>query len=210
MKRLLVLGAGGHAAVVADAAIESRDYEVIGFADDDPGKIGTTILGNPVLGTIAQALAKTWDVDALIVGIGDNDTRAKLAAAVLAAEHVLGTVIHPAATVAQSARVGSGTAVLAGAVLNPEVTLGDNVIVNTRASIDHHSSIGDSVHVAPGATLGGAVTIGAASLVGIGSAVLPEITVGQGCVIAAGAVVVDAVGHGQLVGGVPARLMRNR
>ncbi len=45
--KLIIYGAGGHAKVVADAALSSG-WEVIAFADDDPQKQGTRLLDIPV------------------------------------------------------------------------------------------------------------------------------------------------------------------
>jgi FlaA1/EpsC-like NDP-sugar epimerase len=52
--KILVIGAGGHAQVVADALLRARDLggveELIGFVDDDPQKQDLTVRGIPIFG----------------------------------------------------------------------------------------------------------------------------------------------------------------
>ena len=54
---VLVLGAGGHAQVVADILMRAHEAgsncKPVGCLDDDPSLAGTAIMGLPVLGTIA-------------------------------------------------------------------------------------------------------------------------------------------------------------
>jgi FlaA1/EpsC-like NDP-sugar epimerase len=54
---VLILGAGGHAQVVADILLRAHEAgancKPIGFLDDDPALAGTAIMDLPVLGTIA-------------------------------------------------------------------------------------------------------------------------------------------------------------
>ena len=68
--RIACAGAGGHAKVVADAALSLARLGIVGFLDDNPSLIGRSLLGLPVLGQIS-----TWrdlDVDALIPAVGAN------------------------------------------------------------------------------------------------------------------------------------------
>ncbi|MCX6501594.1 MAG: DapH/DapD/GlmU-related protein [Microbacterium sp.] len=55
----------------------------------------------------------------------------------------------------------------------------------------------------------GEISIGEGVWVGSGAIILPGITIGDGAVVAAGAVVTRDVDPHTLVGGVPARVLRN-
>ena len=96
---------------------------------------------------------------------------------------------HPSAVLAADTSIGEGAQIMAGAVLQPGVSLGINCIVNTRASLDHDCRIGDHVHIAPGAVLSGGVTIGDGCHIGTGAIVIQNIRIGAGAMIAAGAVI---------------------
>jgi sugar O-acyltransferase (sialic acid O-acetyltransferase NeuD family) len=205
--RVLVLGAGGHGQVVADAllcaAARGAEVEPVGFLDDDPALEGTLALGLRVRGPLA-ALAATPH-DAVILGIGSNRVRKRLYLEFAARGERFVSAIHPRATIGGGVTLGSGTVVCAGAVINTGARVGDNAIVNSGAIVEHHNDVGSHAHIGPGARLGGDVRVGEGTLVGLGAIVLPQQQVGAWCTVGAGAVVLCAVGDGLTVVGVPAR-----
>ena len=105
----------------------------------------------------------------------------------------------------QISKIGSGTAVLANAVVNARASIGKGCIINTGAIVEHDCAIADGVHIAPGATLAADVKVGAKSWIGAGAAVKEQVSVGSGVVVGLGAAVIHDVGNGMTVAGVPAR-----
>lgn len=194
---LWLIGGGGHAAVVAEAARLAGQC-VTGYFDD---RIDTGIPDCPHLGPIAQATVAATTVPK-IFAIGDLVLRRGWMKRI---PGPFATVIHSTAIVAVSAEVGGGTFIGAGAVVNSCATLAPHVIVNTRAVIEHDCQIGVNAHVGPGAILGGGVNVGTDTLIGINASVRPNIVIGRGCTIGAGATVVKDVPDGAIVVGVPAR-----
>ena len=114
------------------------------------------------------------------------------------------TVVHPTAWVADNATIGSGSQILAGAVIAPEATIGRQCIINTNASVDHEDVLEDGVEVAPGATLCGLVHVGVNAWICAGATVLPHIRIGADAIVGAGAVVMKDVPDGITVVGIPA------
>jgi sugar O-acyltransferase (sialic acid O-acetyltransferase NeuD family) len=202
VNRIVIVGAGGQGAIVADIAPHA-----IGFVDDH-GRSGETVLGLPVLGPIASL----GDIahDAIVVAIGDNLLRRLLIERLLASGERLATVIHPFASVARSAAIGEGSMVSAGAIVLPRAVVGRGVILNTRSSVDHDCVVGDFAHIAPGATLGGNVHIGEETLIATGASVIAGISIGARTVIGAGAAVVSDVPQDVVAFGVPARITSDR
>jgi sugar O-acyltransferase (sialic acid O-acetyltransferase NeuD family) len=202
---VLILGAGGHAKVVADV-LELSGTDIAGYLDDDPRLIGERLLGYPVLGPIASLAAHA--PTGLIVGVGSNDARRRIVERVGdSARELWINAIHPRAVVAASARraLGQGILIGAGAVVNPDTRVADHVIVNTGATVDHDCDLGVFAHIAPGCHLAGNVTVGAGTLIGIGSTVIPGIHIGARSIVGAGSVVVRDVPDGVTAKGVPAR-----
>jgi sugar O-acyltransferase (sialic acid O-acetyltransferase NeuD family) len=203
LEPVIVIGAGGHAKVVI-STLEAAGHKVTAVYDDDHAKFGADVLGVPVRGALAE-LGSGFRGKA-IIAIGDNATRVKVARQFEEADWV--TVVHPAAYVHHSSRLGAGTVVFAGAVIQPCASVGAHVIVNTGATVDHDCVIDDFVHVAPGTNLAGGVKIGQGAFLGIGSAVIPYCSVGEWATVGAGAVVIYDLPADVTAVGVPASPVR--
>jgi acetyltransferase EpsM len=207
MRRVLIVGAGGHAQVIADLILclvrSGANLELAGFVDDNVALIGENILGQKVLGTTAEL--QRFAHDAVVMGFGDNAARARLFDRLKQAGERLISIIHPRATVAEDVVVDAGTVVMAGVVINTGSFIGPNVIVNTGATIDHHARIEAHVHIAPGVHLGGNVTVEEGAFLGIGSSVIPNRIIGAWSVVGAGAAVIHDVPPRVTVVGIPAR-----
>lgn len=189
-------GASGHAKVVMDIA-QKAYYNVSCLIDDNPNV--NELAGLPVVHS-AEGLSP------IIVTIGDCQIRKRIVEKLGEREYL--TVIHPSAIKADSVKLGYGTVVMAGAILNPYASVGNHCIVNTGASIDHDCIIHDFVHIAPHSTLCGEVEIGEGTWVGAGTTIKQGIHIGKNCFIGAGAVVVKDIPDDSLCYGNPARVVR--
>ena len=204
---VVLIGAGGHAKVVLEAVRAAGRFEAVGLVDPHPP--APHVLGLAVLGDDdVLAALRRQGVEAAVVALGDNGLREKVAVRLQALGFALPAIVHPAALVSPSARIGAGTVVMARAVIGTETRIAELAIINTGAVIDHDNEIGMAAHVAPGAVLAGTVRVGARALVGVGSAVRPGISIGADAIVGAGAAVVADVAVGSVVGGVPARPLR--
>jgi sugar O-acyltransferase (sialic acid O-acetyltransferase NeuD family) len=202
-RSLLIVGAGGHGRVVADAAEVSGCWREIAFLDDRYPGLGSS--GRwPVIGTLEGIEALTGNWSDYIVAIGDNAIRLQRQAYIKSLGLNVTTVVHPSAQIASDVMLGEGTVVFANAVINTGSHLGDAVIVNTAATLDHDNLIGSGVHISPGAHLAGGVTVGNRSWIGIGAAVIQGRTVGADVTIGAGGVATRDIADGITAVGVPA------
>jgi len=202
---IILVGGGGHAKVVFDAAI-SAGREIAGFLDDHP-EAAIRSLGVAHLGPISA-----WDsCDAraqFMPALGDNLTRSTRMLEILADGdgERLATVIHKTAIISRhGVTVGAGSFIGPGAIVNPGARIGIGVIINSGAIVEHDVIVGDWAHIGPGAALGGAARVDARALIGLGSCVLLGRTIGCDATIGAGAVVTRDVVAGSTVRGAPAR-----
>lgn len=211
MLQLLIVGAGGHAQVVADIALSlaraGKEIELVGFIDDNASLWNKRIFGLPVLGP--ARMIPNLHFDALVIGIGNNALRRQLACHWLHAGVEFATLVHPSAVVAHDVAIGTGTVLCAGTIVNTGCSIGSNVILNTACSVDHHNKIGDYAHIAPGAHTGGDVYVAEGSLIGIGAVVMPQRCVAEWATVGAGAVVTHHIAANQTVIGIPARPMEH-
>lgn len=194
---LVIYGAGGHGAVVADAATQAG-YRVVGFLDDR--EQAAMAPADQLLSQNDPALAGANFIPA----IGDNAAREAVMQNIERLGGTVVNVVHPSASVSPTAILGHGVYVGPQAVVHTQATVGDGAIVNSAAVVEHHGTLGDFTHLAPGAVLGGGVTIGHRCLIGLGARVLPQRTIGDGCVVGAGGVVTRDFDEGLLLVGVPA------
>lgn len=203
MKRLAILGAGGHGKVIADAALLSGWGDVVFFDDRWPNIKQNGVWS--VEGNSLELRKNSAEFDGLSVAIGDNQTRIKRINELLAAGLSVVNIIHPAAIVSPYSTIGQGSVVFAGAIINPYTTIGIGCIINTAATIDHDCHLGDGVHLCPGVHLAGDVSVGAYSMLGIGSSVKNQVQIGSNVLIGAGAAVINHIESNITAVGVPAR-----
>jgi sugar O-acyltransferase (sialic acid O-acetyltransferase NeuD family) len=204
MNRLLVLGAGGHGKVVADAALAGGQWAEVAFLDDRSPALAT-VLGLCVVGAITALKGLGDRFSHAVVAVGDPRRRLALIDELEHAGYMVGVIVHPRATVSAFARLAPGTVVMAGAIINPDASVGKGGIINTGACVDHDCRLGEAVHICPGVNLAGNVTVGDRTWVGIGSCAKQGVTIGRNVVVGAGATIVSDVGDGLTVVGTPAR-----
>jgi len=183
MKRLLIVGAGGHGRSVAEAVALRGEFVVAGFLDDAFPELGK-VWSSPVLGKVAD-LASFRDIaEYAFVAIGNNLLRQRVVGQLRDSGFRLATVIHPRAMVSPTASVGEGAAVMAGAIVGTEAVLGQGAIVNCGAVVDHHCRVGDFGHLGVKAAMAGGSVLGAGAWMQAGSAL------GYGVEISAGQILV--------------------
>lgn len=202
MAGVIIVGNGGHARACLDAWPADADLEPLGYVGPEPGDVlGLTYLGDDD----ALPLLRRQGHTRAFVALGSARARAAVSRRCVEAGLELVTVVAPTAHVGRTARLGSGSVALHGAIVGANARTGPGCIINTGASIDHDCVLGEYVHVAPGAHLAGTVTVGDRSMLGVGASVIPGIVIGADVMVGAGAVVVRDIPDGQTVVGVPAR-----
>ena len=192
-----ILGVGGHAKVVIDAAIQSGN-KITAVFDDDTSTHGTDFCGYNVKGSIENSIQGQS-----IIAIGTNEIRQNISVRLT---HVKWqTVIHPSALISKDVEIGEGSIIMAGAIIQPGTKIGKHCIINTGAFIDHDCSIGDYSHIAPNCGIAGGVTIGEGSFIGIGTSITQYLNIGEWSTIGAGSVVIRDLPANCTAVGVPAK-----
>jgi UDP-perosamine 4-acetyltransferase len=206
LPKLVLVGSGGHAKVVAEIFEEAADFEIIGCTSRDST---TDVLGYPILGDddLLPELLRDG-VRYAFVALGENNLRRKLIRHVTALGFELVNAVSRKAVVSRRARLQAGIAIMPGAVINSESKIGEGAIVNTGATVDHDCLVGSYCHIAPGVNLAGTVCVGDGTFLGIGSRVIPGISIGCWAMVGAGAVVIRNVPDRVTVAGVPAKIIR--
>lgn len=167
---LLLIGCGGHARSLIDVVESSSLWHVVGLVGL-PEQVGEKVLGYPVVGSDHDlpSLRQQCDHALLAVGqIGLSNQRQQLVVRLMQCDFVLPVVISGLAHVSRHARLGLGTSVGHGAVVNAGVRVGDHCILNSNCLIEHDAVIGDYCHISTGTLVNGGVKIGHSSFIGSG------------------------------------------
>ncbi len=204
---VIVIGAGGHGKVVL-AAIKALGITCLGVADSNFERLGEEFCGVKVLGGDEIVLKYSPSEVLLVNGIGSIgkiETRRVVFERYKDRGYRFLTLIHPTSIVDPDVKMGEGSFVGAGSVLQVGVEIGSNVLVNTRVSIDHDTKVGDHSHLAPGALICGGVRVEKSVHVGAGAVVVQGVQLGSFSIVGAGSVVLKDVMHNTTVFGVPAK-----
>ena len=157
-----------------------------------------------VKGGIKKLLENKKKINELIIAIGDNTIREKNFK-ILKKNFKFATLIHSKSHCAYGVKIGEGTVVMPGSLINTDTTIGRNCIINSSSSIDHDCLIGDHTHICPGTVLAGNVSIGKNCWIGLGSKIIQNCNIGNNVFVAAGSVVTKDIKSNSFVKGIPAK-----
>ncbi|MAO54665.1 MAG: shikimate dehydrogenase [Rhodospirillaceae bacterium] len=186
---IVMVGASGHARVLAQS-LKRLGQVLVGIVSSDAAAPFDSSVR--VFADDAALMAAPAEPYLLVNGIGSlpgRTARWEAAARYRKAGFTFMTVIDPTAIVADDLAAEAGCQVMAGAIVQPAVSLGQDVIVNTGAQIDHDCRIGNENHIAPGAVLSGGVVTGHRVHIGTGARIIQGIEIGDGAVVGAGVTV---------------------
>ena len=164
-RMVMILGAGGHARVLADV-LRLQGSRLVGMTSND----------DDVLGRYSPE-----EID-LVNGVGSIGVplkRRELFERFKSRGYRFTSVIHPSAILGSDVSLGEGVQIMAGVIIQPGTALGDNTLLNTRVSVDHDCVIGSHVHLAPGVILCGGVTVEEGCHVGTGAVVVQGVRIGK-------------------------------
>lgn len=207
-KNVVIIGAGGHAKVIADIIDKSKDI-VVGFLDDNKTK-GDIIIKEKqykVMGRIDECkkIQLEYPEIEFIIAIGNNKVRKQIAERYKDLKFY--TAIHPSSQIALDVEIGEGTVVMANASINTSAKIKKHCIINTGAVVEHDNCLENYVHISPNATLCGTVQIGELTHIGAGTTIRNNISICHDCIIGAGSVVVKNINEPSTYIGIPAREM---
>lgn len=190
-KKLLLIGAGGHAKSCIDVIENSRTYTIGGLIGL-PDELGITINGYEVIGIDSELykLSKKYTYALISIGqVKNHKPRYELFNKALTAGFKLVTILAPSAYVSKRSSLGEGTLVSHGAVINSMVNIGVNCIINSNSLVEHDAQIGNHCHISTGAIINGQVSIGHGSFIGSGAVVREGVSIGKNVFVGAGKIV---------------------
>lgn len=191
-----MLGAGGHAAVLAEMLLE-QNRPLIAVIAPDPIPVNSPLAGLKRIASDEQLLSTYSPKEVeLVNGLGSipsNNLRWKLFEFFSAKGYRFASVISPKANLSNYLELAEGVQIMMGAQIQTNASIGKNSIINTGAIVEHDCKIGAHSHIAPGVTLSGGVIVGQQVHIGTAASVIQSIKIGKQAVIGAGTSIVRDV-----------------
>ena len=215
MRKVVILGGQGNAAVVAAAIEHARkmgatDLEVAGFLNDRT-PVGEKIDLFPVIGKVADAQRFLdegyWFINT-ILRIDGNRERIAMFENLNIPDERLVTFVHPMAYVAPSVELGPGCIVMPQVAMSPGTKLGKGTIVMVGATIGHDNVFGEFCHIAAQACIGSYLKIGKGVHICLNATVRENLMIGDYATLGMGAVLTKNIGEGEIWAGNPAKFLR--
>lgn len=205
-RNLAILGSGGHALSVTDAA-ESSGWSVVACLT--PSDLEAEFTSSNRVVSLSQI---DWSSTYLALGVGLNYIRERIYLNELGVDlrERLATVVHASAWVSPRSELHPGSVILANAVVGPNCVVGLGAVINTASSLEHGSILSDFSSLGPGSRTGGNSRVGERSHLGLNASLLQNRTIGADTVIGANSVVTRDMPQNVVAWGSPCRTKKTR
>jgi sugar O-acyltransferase (sialic acid O-acetyltransferase NeuD family) len=207
MKKLVLIGGGGHCKACIDVIEATEQYQIIGILDKDFEK-NETILGYPILGNddLMEELVSQDILFFITVGqIKSSNIRLKLFEKIKILGGKLVTIISPYAIISKHTQIGEGSIMMHGSVANADSSIGKNVIINTKSLIEHDVSVGNHCHISTNAVLNGGAIIHQNCFIGSSAVINQGVEICSNTVIGSNSTVIQNITKAGIYVGSPAR-----
>lgn len=212
MKNIVIIGSGGFGREVAwlieDINKISKQWNLIGFIDENTDNYGKVINGYKVLGGF-EFLEDKNDIY-YTCAIGKPSIRKRVIENKCNKLNIkAATLIHPSVIMSDSFNtIGEGSIICAANILTVNIAIGKHSIINLDCTIGHDVNIADFLTIYPSSNISGNCTIGECTEIGTGTQIIQGKKIGQNCIIGAGSVVINDISDKCLAVGVPAKVLK--
>lgn len=209
-KDLIIIGAGTDGRIAAELVEDiGKEWNLLGFLDDDPKKQGIEMNGFPVLGKIADATKYHNCYFVIMLGSPRNYfTKKRVVTELGIAMENYATLIHPNANVSRYTDIGKGTGIMSEVAIMPNCKIGNHVWILPQVYIGNDTEIGDYTTIVESTTHAGEGVVKEGAYIGLNSSIKEGITIGEWSLIGMGSVVIRDVPAYHVVVGNPARILR--
>jgi len=209
-KPVLIIGSKGIAKSAVDV-FQSHDIVIYGFLDDDKSLHGKEIENILVLGrTDDEGFLKLIGQKCeAFVAVEEGRLRKGLVKMLMEERKIMPTnAIHNQAIVPNSAFVGHGNFIDAGAVIGTNCKVPNHCIIHANVTLGYDVFLNDYVQIGAGSNLNSEVTVGEGAFIGSGVTIVSGVAIGKNARIGAGSVVIRGVDEGETVFGNPAETVK--
>lgn len=211
-RKLILFPYGGNAreSLLSIFAINDicREWEILGFIDDNQSRHGKECCGIKVLGG-REVLGEIPDAYVLAVPGSPSSyrRRAEIIGSLDLNESRFATIIHPSAGIARDAVIGCNTIIMSNVVISCGVSIGSHCVILPNTVVSHDSVVGDYCCVGSNVSVSGTVHVGSSCYIGSGTKLREDISVGAATLVGLGSNVLSDLPSGVIAVGNPARII---
>lgn len=185
MKKIILVGAGGHCKSCIDVIEKEKKFKIIGIIDN---KKKGFFLKYKILGKdncLKKYYKKTNYILISVGQIKNFQVRENLFKKIKKIKFKFATVVSPMSYVSKHALIDEGSIIMHGSIINAGAHIGKNCIINTKSLIEHDVTIGDHCHISTETTINGGVLIKKGTFIGSRSIIKNNISIGEGSIVGA-------------------------
>ena len=201
MKKIIIIGAGGHAKSCIDIIELTKKYEIIGLIDKTLSK-GYEISGYCIIGDDSALTILGNDVKYAFIAIGQiksPNIRIRLYNFLTKHGFKLPRIISPNSYLSKHSIIKNGSILMHNTIINSHSSIGNNCIINNNALIEHDVIVEDHCHISTGAIINGGAYVGEKTFIGSGAVINQNIRIGDSCIIASGAIINEDIPSNSLI-----------
>lgn len=203
-KEIIIIGCGGHAKVIVDTIEKNGDYKIKGFLDDNKTVVGYK--NYLILDRIENAHRYNDEMTYFVIAIGDNMMRKRISESINGLKYA--TIIDKNSFISDSCKIGEGSVVLVGSIINADTNIKKHVIINTGAIVEHDCFVDDYCHISPGSILCGGSVVYNNVHIGANTVVIPNKIIHERSIVGAGSTVINNIGNDTISVGTPTRYIQ--
>ena len=203
MKKIILIGCGGHAKSITDSVLTAEEFEIAGFLDNSAtsGYRGYKTIGTDE--NLKQIFDDGIEYAFVCIGfLGESKIRNDLYTKLKNIGFKLPVIIDPSAVIAADVTLDEGTFVGKNVVINSNSKVGKMTIINSGAIIEHDCVVGDYSHISVACVLCGNVKIGNDCLIGANSTVIQGISIGDNVIVGAASLILNNIEDNKKVIGI--------
>ena len=208
MKDLVIIGTGGvgreTALIVEEINKVNKEWNLLGFIDDNKDLIGKRINGYRVIGNRIYLNCRDKEIY-VVIAIANNFIKEELVKYLNNKNIKYATLIHPSVRLNNSIQIGEGNIIYQGVVMTVDIKIGNHVIISPKCGIGHDTIIEDYVTLLWNVNVSGGERIRQGATLGSGSTIIQGLEIGKNSYVGAGAVVIRDVEENKTAVGVPSR-----
>lgn len=199
MKKIILVGAGGHALSCIDVIEAEKKYKIIGLIDNKKNskKFTYKILGND--NYLKKVFKPSLYAFITLGQIKNFSLRKKLFKLISKLNFKIPVIISPYSVVSTNAEIQKGSIIMHKSIINSGSLIGKNCIINTGAIIEHNVQIGNNCHISTGVILNGDVRVGDNTFIGSGTVIKNSLSIGSNCIIGMNKTVKKNIKNNQIV-----------